>query len=32
LAKQIIAINFAVAFFALLSKRKKHSTTSRHCV
>jgi len=27
-------INFAVAFLALLSKRKKekHSTSSRHCV
>jgi len=28
-----VAINFAVAFFALLSKmKKKYSTSSQHCV
>jgi len=32
LAKLIIAINFAVALFALLGNRKKHSTSSWHCV
>jgi len=32
LAKQIISLNFAVALFALLCKRKKDLTSSRHCV
>jgi len=27
-----VAVNLAVAPFALLSKRKKHPTTSWHCV
>jgi len=32
LAKQIISKNFPVALFALLGKRKKHSTSSQHWV
>jgi len=26
-----VAVNFAVALFVLLNKRKKHSTSSQHC-
>jgi len=32
LAKQLISINFALSLIALLSKRRKHSTSSQHCI
>jgi len=31
-SKHMVSIIFAVALFALLGKRKKLSTSSRHCV